>query len=212
MVLIAGALIGLAGCGVPTSGEPTTIAASDVPYGLASPSTPAPSGSSGQTALVETGIFLVTPEETLVVRGREVTGGSRREDVAQLLDFLAEGPTSTELEDELSTALPPEMQLDVEDLSASTVTIAISGPSDVPSGVASRRAVAQIVLTATTVSGVDAVLLTLDGKRLEAPLPDGALTTAPLTARDFEPFLTAPAAATPPAPTATPSPSAGPTS
>ncbi|MGZ8751039.1 MAG: GerMN domain-containing protein [Pseudonocardia sp.] len=201
--LLAGVVVGLAGCGVPTSGDPTTIAASDIPYGLASPTPSTPTSPSPQTMLVQTGIYLVTPEETLVLRGREVGSGTRRDQLDALLDFLAEGPTGTERDDELSTALPPEVRLDVEDLSASTVTIAISGPTDVPSGGQSRRAVAQIVLTATSVAGVDAVLLTLHGEPLEAPLPDGALTTAPLTARDFEPFLTAPV----PSPTTTSPPS-----
>ena len=65
-------------------------------------------------------------------------------------------------------------------------------PTQAPSGAASRRAVAQIVLTATSVPGVDAVLLTLDGDPVEAPLPSGELTSAPLTETDYEPLLVAP--------------------
>ena len=41
LAALALAILGPAGCGVPTSGDPTTIPASDIPYGLASPT---PSG------------------------------------------------------------------------------------------------------------------------------------------------------------------------
>ena len=48
-----------------------------------------------------------------------------------------------------------------------------------------RLEVAQIVLTATSVPGVDAVLLELAGEPIEAPLPDGELADRPLTAQDY---------------------------
>ena len=48
---------------------------------------------------------------------------------------------------------------------------------------------AQIVLTATSVPGVDAVRLTLSGAPVEAPLPSGELTSEPLNADDYATFL-----------------------
>ena len=59
---------------------------------------------------------------------------------------------------------------------------------------ASRLAVAQLVLTATSVSGVDGVLLTLDGQPVEAPLPSGELTTGVLTGADYAALLSVEAA------------------
>src|SRR5262249_38683154 len=52
---------------------------------------------------------------------------------------------------------------------------------------------AQIVLSATTVPGVDAVLLTLNGKRINAPLANGAHTSRPLTRTDYRGLLDRPA-------------------
>jgi hypothetical protein len=52
--------------------------------------------------------------------------------------------------------------------------------------------VAQIVLTATNVIGINSVRLTLSGDPVEAPLPDGELTSEPLTAEDYAVFLTPP--------------------
>jgi spore germination protein GerM len=188
----------LAGCGVPTSGAPETIPASEVPYGLASPTPTDPTPGPTETMMAATAIYLVTPEDVLVATGRETPTGSTEEQLDALLDELASGPTKQERADELSTALPPEVELDVVDVSGATVTIDISGPVEAPSGSESRRAVGQIVLTATSLPGVRAVLLTRQGERVDAPLPDGQLTSAPLTATDYEVLLTAPA------PTATP--------
>jgi spore germination protein GerM len=52
--------------------------------------------------------------------------------------------------------------------------------------------VGQIVLTATSLPGVRGVRLTLDGEPLEAPLPSGELTSAPLTAEDYAALLSSP--------------------
>lgn len=191
-VLAAGLTL-VGGCGVPTGGAPTTIAASDIPYGLAAPS-PTPSASpTADPQLDPSRIFLVGEGDLLVPRPRETDpGSSRRHRLEQLLTALADGPTDTERSDELSTALSPELQLTLAELSDGTATIDIDASVEVPSGGASRRAVAQIVLTATSVPGVDAVRLTLSGEPVEAPLPSGELTSEPLSAADYAALLLPP--------------------
>jgi hypothetical protein len=199
----AGALVALAilvvlvGCGVPTGGEPSTIAATDVPYGLAE-SSPAPTATSPPDAVADASrVHWVTAADTLVPRVREVSGTTRRARLADLLDQLAAGPTAAERDEQLSTALPPEVRLSVTGLDGGTATIDLDALAEAPAGGSGRRAVAQIVLTATSVPGVAAVLLELAGEPIEAPLPDGALTDRPLTAQDY-------AAATAPAPSESP--------
>jgi spore germination protein GerM len=176
-------------CGVPTGGGPTTIAASDVPYGLASPSTASPASPSADPKTDPSRIFLVAGDDALAPRPRDTDGSSRRERLEDVLSALATGPSGAERDEQLSTALPPEVRLTVVELSAGTATIDIAAPAEAPSGWASRRAVAQIVLTATSVPGVEAVRLTLDGSPVEAPLPSGELTSAPLTAADYAALL-----------------------
>ena len=181
--------VALGGCGVPTGGAPTTIEASEIPYGLAEPR-PAPTAAPSTTPQLDPArIFLVGQGDVLVARPRETDGSSRREQLEDLLTALAEGPTSPERNDQLSTELSPAVQLSVVDLSDGAATIDIDGPGEAPSGWASRRAVAQIVLTATSVPGVEAVRLTLSGAPVEAPLPDGELTSEPLTADDYAALL-----------------------
>jgi Sporulation and spore germination len=194
-VVLTVLVVVLAACGVPTGGAPSRIAPSDVPFGLGAPT---PSGSPAPTAEPEPApfrVFLVDAGDVLVAQPRELDGGTPRDRLAELLRSLEEAPTASERAEQLSTALPPEVELAVGDLTGGTATIDLGLPAGAPSGSAGRRAVAQIVLTATTVPGVDSVRLTVGGDPVEAPLPSGELTSAPLTAEDYATFRT-------PAPTA----------
>jgi spore germination protein GerM len=121
-----------------------------------------------------------------------VDGATLEDRLGQLMDELAAGPSSAELEEELSTALPPDVRLSVTDVEGGTATIDISGGEDSPAGLESRRAVGQIVLTASSLPGIGASLLTRDGAAVEAPLPSGQLTSAPLEAEDYAALLTPP--------------------
>jgi hypothetical protein len=191
-LVVAATLVALAGCGVSTGGPPEAIAPSDVPYGLLSPAptttAPSPVPPLGDRPRV----YLVTPDDVLVPTGRDVAGGDVRARLDDLLAQLASGPTSGERDGELTTALAPGVRLAVAAVDGDTVTVDLAGPGDVPSGQQSRLAVAQIVLTATSLPEVRAVLLTGDGDPLEAPLPSGELTTAPLEAADYDALLVSP--------------------
>jgi hypothetical protein len=194
--LLAAATLGLvvSGCGIPTGGDPLLIAASDVPSGLAAPAPGPTAAPTAEPRIDPARIFLVDAGNALVARPREVDGDSPAERLEALLAALASGPTSAERDEQLSTALPPEVRLGLGGIVDGSVTIDIDGPVEAPSGLASRRAVAQIVLSATSVPGVDAVRLTLAGEPVEAPLPSGELTSAPLRAADYAGLVTGGAA------------------
>ena len=197
------ALVGLAGCGVPTKGEPTTIPAAEIPYGLAAPEPTDSSDTTLQTDAAATVIYLVAPGDVLVPRGRDLPSEPMVDRLEALLRELAVGPSAPERADELSSKLPPEVMLDVSQVDDGIATIDIGGPVDAPSGSDSQIAVAQIVLTATSVPQVHAVRLMREGESIDAPLPDGELTSAPLTALDYASYLIPPPPATP-SPTRTP--------
>lgn len=182
----------LAGCGVTTGGSPEELAPSDVPYGLLSPTPTTAAPSSVAPVGGRPRVYFVSPDDVLVPTGRDVGSGSLGTRLADLLEQLTAGPTSDERGGELTTALPPGAELSVAAVDGETVTIDLTGPGEAPSGLQSRLVVAQIVLTATSLPDVRAVLLTSDGDPLEAPLPSGELTTAPLEAGDFDSLLVAP--------------------
>ena len=191
-LLCLAAAAALAGCGIPTGGAPETIAATDIPYGLASPSSSAPTAISSPARQDRARVYLVDDEDVLVPSGRDVTGAGVPERLADLLGQLAAGPTEEERDDHLGTALPPGVELSVAGVEGNTVTVDLSGAHQVPPGQQSRRAVGQIVLTSTSLPDVHAVRLTMDGEPVEAPLPSGELTSRPLTAADYDPLLVAP--------------------
>ncbi|WP_369135226.1 GerMN domain-containing protein [Modestobacter sp. I12A-02662] len=190
-VLLA-AQLALTACGVPTGGAPETIPATEVPAALTSTSPPGAPTDTAPPGLDQPRLFFVGAEEVLVPRGRDVAGATLADRLGALLDELAAGPTPTERGNQLATALPLDVRLSVADLSDGTATLAIAGDDDSPGGRDSRRAVAQLVLTATSLAGVERVLLTQDGSPVEAPLASGELTSRPLTAADYAEFLTAP--------------------
>jgi hypothetical protein len=182
----------LAGCGVPTGGEPEAIPLSDVPFGLTEPASSTPAPASSPPRADQPRVHLVGPDDVLVPTGRDVPGATTHARLTDLLGQLAAGPTAGERNDGLTTALPPGARLTVAALEAGTVTIDLAGAGDAPSGQQSRLAVGQIVLTATSLPEVQAVQLTLAGEPLETPLPSGELTSAPVDGADYETLLVAP--------------------
>jgi hypothetical protein len=188
----AAAIAVLAGCGVPTGGEPETIPLSDVPFGLTEPASRAPAPTSSTPRANQPRVYLVGPDDVLVPTGRDVPGATTDARLTEVLGQLAAGPTAAERNDGLTTALPPGARLTVAELQGGAVTIDLAGAGDVPSGQQSRLAVGQIVLTATSLPEVETVRLTLAGEPLEAPLPSGELTSAPLDGADYETLLVAP--------------------
>lgn len=188
--LLVAALATLTACGVPTGGTPATIPASEVPYGLAAPQSSRPPATSAPAREDRPRIYLVATDGVLVPSGRSVSGDGPQDRLDDLLRQLAAGPTAGERDHELTTSLPPGTRLSVSGIDAGTATVDLVG-TDAPSGRQSRRAVGQIVLTATSLPEVHAIRLTRDGEPLEAPLPSGRLTSDPLTADDYGALLVA---------------------
>jgi spore germination protein GerM len=99
--------------------------------------------------------------------------------VRRLLALLERGPS--ERDDGLRSAVPPEGPLRVErDDGVVVVELPeVTGPDQL-------LAVGQLVLTFTSLAGVEQVRLERDGELVEVPLPDGSLVRRPLTAEDYE--------------------------
>jgi spore germination protein GerM len=188
---VLAAVITLTACGVPTGGAPSTIPASEVPYGLAAPRSTTPPATSSPARGDRPRIYLIDHDGVLVASGRSVSGDSPQDRLADLLRQLAAGPSGGERDDALTTSLPPGIRLTVTAFDGGTATVDLAGTDQAPTGKQSRRAVGQIVLTATSLPEVHAVRLTRDAQPLEAPLPSGRLTAEPLTADDYGALLVA---------------------
>ena len=189
----------LAACGAPTGSPAQTL--ESVPYDLSAPSTSAratatPAPSRGPQ------VYLVR-DEALLAASAVPQGGDVRDTAIRALDQLVDSPNDQDRMSGLSTALGPDVRLSLSSLSNGRATVDIRAGEQAPGAGRLPLAVGQVVLTLTSVGGVDEVVLTSDGVRIAAPLPGGALTDRPLRARDYAELIvaTTPPTAGPDAPT-----------
>jgi hypothetical protein len=201
-------LLSTAACGVPAGGEPRVVDPSAVPYGLLEPGRGQVPGAGGVPGAGEVSgrIALLTPDDRVTLVSRAVPAGSADAVAQALLEALTEGPTDRERALGLRSALPAELDLTVSALGDGIASVDVSGLE--PGQPADRLAltVGQVVLTATSASGVRGVVLEQDGRPVAAPdAGGGPLTDAPLRPGDYTDLLQPTASPSPPpSPVATP--------
>ena len=176
--MIAAAVV-LVGCGVPLQSEPAPIEPEAIPSRLQSPGVRTAVPSAARTTVQVNFVR----KDRLVSLDREVAGNGLLDGVIQALKA---GPTASEQSDGITSALPPGIAVTVVVVQGTTVGLELSGETDGRSATENVLAVGQIVLSVTALQTVDQVTFWRDGTPVEALLADGALTTAPLTAADYE--------------------------
>ncbi|MFI7065755.1 GerMN domain-containing protein [Kribbella sp. NPDC050124] len=176
--VVAVALL-LVGCGVPLQSEPVPIEAESIPSRLQTPDTPTSVATAARTAVQ----VVYVRNDRLIKVAREVSGSRVLDGVIQA---LRTGPTGPEQADGITTALPPGLALTVVAIQGTRVVLELSGETDGRSATQNVLAVGQIVLSVTALQSVDEVTFSRAGKPVEALLADGAVTTQPLTAEDYE--------------------------
>ncbi|HEY9333143.1 MAG TPA: GerMN domain-containing protein [Kribbella sp.] len=184
-VCLAAAVLVLAGCGVPMQDEPAPIASGEIPSRLqrtARPSSAAPIPSTGRPAVQVSFVR----DDKLVTLVREVPTTTPADGLTAVVDALLAGPTDREQAGGITTALPPGLILTIVEVRGSRVVLELSGQTGGRSATENILAVGQIVLSLTAVQSIDQVTFARDGVPVEALLADGALTTAPLTAADYD--------------------------
>ncbi|SCL13506.1 Sporulation and spore germination [Micromonospora nigra] len=176
----AGAVVALAvvlaGCGVPAEDVPRAVTPPPGPFPYTATAAPTP----------ETGRVV---ETLYLVRDARLVPVTRRVDSvpaagALLRDLLA-GPTASERDDGLTSALPGAVSAVGVEISGGLARVAVA-----PAGAEAGRsdevlAYGQIVCTLTARADVDAVTFLRDGAALAVPRADGALSAQPLTAADY---------------------------
>lgn len=202
-VLVA-ALAGLGACGLPRSSSPTQVNSADVPYGLLETATGSPTPTATPGVLLVPGtIYLADPQQKLVAVGVQVPDAQAVPMLQTLLTRLALGPSDRERDRGLATDLSPGSSLVLRSITSGTATIELQPTEQDPSPNKLPIAVGQIVLTATSIVGVDRVAFLRSGTPLPVPGPDGSTTSAPLMAADYDGLL---APGQPPASRTTPLP------
>lgn len=130
-------------------------------------------------------IYLLSPE----VLGQPRTLQSVARNVADTPDAamraLFEGPNTQELSALLRSAIPTGTRLINISQNASALVVNVSSELQQLTGEALIDGVAQIVLTASEITGVSAVSIAIDGVAQQWPAASGVLQSEPLTRYDF---------------------------
>jgi hypothetical protein len=180
----------IVGCGVPVDDEARVLPTASVPYGLLEPRRPGatPSGAGITHGRLAVHVAFVVGEAGIRLVDRAVEAGPPPDVAQELLGQLQTGPTDAERRRGLESTLQVTgLRLAGITDGVAAVEILGEGPRQVPDRL--PLTVAQVVFTMTSVPGVDAVVLRRAGQPVDAPLPDGSLTSAPLTPRDYRQLL-----------------------
>lgn len=179
--LVVGVGLALAACGIGTDDAPRDI----VPQ---APKAEVDQGRTAITATATTLIYLVGHDDdgrfVLMPIARDTT-----ETIDNALQSLFNGPTARELNADLRSAIPPSVRLNKAAPNNDVVTIDVSEELTQLSGSTLVDAVGQIVLTATNVTGITGVVITVDDAVHPWPTPDGTTSVDPLERGDYEMLL-----------------------
>jgi hypothetical protein len=176
--LVLAALLAV-GCGIPEDRHPTVLPGGVITPGLGSTTTTGTTPSRPEPAMEAT-VFLVRAEHVAPVVRR-----TTRADLQTVLDLLVTGPTEAELGAGMRTAISPQNQLHSVAVNGTTAVIDVTSAFVEVAGQEQILALAQVVLTATTVPGITEVRFALEGQPVDVPRADGTLSSGPLTAIDY---------------------------
>ncbi len=163
----------MAACGIPVDAQPEAVSVEVAPSPTAESPTP------GDLAAVS--MYLVQ-DDSLVPVTRELPSPPS---LTSIFDSLLDGVTEPERRANLRTAIPPDTRTIAVTEDGSVMLIDLSNEFASVGGEEEVLAVAQIVLTATSIEGVDLVAFHLEGVPTDVPVASGALSVDPVSAGDY---------------------------
>ena len=171
----------VAGCGIPPDDHATLAQPGSVPYDLLGAGPPTTTTPQVAAQTEKATIFLVQGERLAPVQ-RELPAPVS---VEAVLEALAAGPTSTEVQLGLRTALLTAGLMRSGGVSGGIATIDLGQPFTEIAGRDQIVALAQIVSTVTGLPGVGRARFTLDGQPVGILRGDGAVTTETVSRDDY---------------------------
>ena len=130
-------------------------------------------------------VYLQRSEST---GGSVLTGVQRNisSDPLNIVQVLLSGPTKAEQDVGLRSAIPASTEvLSARYIATDLVKVDLTDEIFKATGDDLVSSVAQIVLTLADISGIERVIIVVNGQVNEWPKGDGSLTSQPLTAYDF---------------------------
>ena len=167
LVVLAGALLALAACGIPLDEEPRAISADDI--GLVTTTTtttPAPTVTGPETRVMS--LYFVGEGDVLAKSDRAT---EQAPTVQFVLSELLGGTTAMERDDGLFSAIPEGTQLLGTSVNSITFVATVNLSEDINSITGARltQAYAQLVFTATALPDVESVRFAIDGDPVNVP-------------------------------------------
>lgn len=171
-------------CGVPTSAAPKSIPSSQVPDHLLSPT--GPLGATATTVPiaepVTVTIYLVAPDQRLQAATRSVASPP----LLSSLEALLAAPSSSESKAGLSTALTAQVRVLSTTLRGHVAVVNFNEAFSQIANAEQLLAVAQVVFTATAISGVSSVQFQINGKATDVPTDaNGAQVQRPVSRAEY---------------------------
>jgi spore germination protein GerM len=183
--LVLVALLG-AGCAIPTESSPVSIAPSKVPFQLLNPHPPTTTTTLPKpSSLVQVKVFFLNAnannQPTPVDRYLSTPAPLE----AILADLIA-GPSSSEQNSGLTTAIPNDVTVLSATASGSIVTVNFNSAFGAITGTATEEAVAQVVATVANANGFGTgVIFEIDGLRTSVPIANGSQESGPVYLLQF---------------------------
>lgn len=174
----------LSGCGPASSAKVHDIDPLSLPPRLVPAPISSTEPSAGPSARAARVYFVAG--EVLIGAVRAPKASAGRPALQQLLNELTAGPSASDRRRGLGTALPPATRISVTGLENRVATVDLTVDQPPPD---QTTAVAQIVLTATSLPEITALRITINGAPINPPLVDGAQTDRPLTRDDYVALL-----------------------
>jgi spore germination protein GerM len=183
-----------AACGLPTGGRIQEVDPTRVPYGLVSPA-PKASADGEQdevSSRTRARVYWLDGQQNVVPVSVRLTTAGTSARLTELLELLAAGPTNQQRTLGFGTAIGPGVIITVTAITDRVADIEVQAAVAAPSANRLPVAVGQMVLTAASVPGIDAVRFVSDGNPLDVPLVGGELTSGPLGREDYLGLLVEP--------------------
>ncbi|MEY2582267.1 MAG: hypothetical protein QOE09_2116 [Ilumatobacteraceae bacterium] len=130
-------------------------------------------------------IYLLSPEVLGQPRSLQSVARDVGDTAIDAMRALFEGPNTEELQALLRSAIPTGTRLLDISQQGSQLVVNVSSELQQLTGEALIDGVAQIVLTASEITGVSSVTIVIDGVPQQWPAGNGELQSAPLTRYDF---------------------------
>jgi spore germination protein GerM len=185
-VLGALALVALLGaaCSIPTQGSPVSIAPSKVPFSLLNPNPPTTTTTLPKSLVPVKVFFLNSNANNQLTPADRVVASPAL--LSAILDDLIAGPSSSEQNIGLTTAIPNNVAVLSATANGNIVTVNFNSAFGSFIGTATEEAVAQVVSTVANANGFGTgVIFEIDGVRTSVPIANGSQEPGPVYVLQF---------------------------